>query len=173
MNEIVFIALGSNIGNRLNHIQTAIYSIAKLPNTKLLALSSLYQNPAVAPNSQDNYYNAVVQLTTELDALTLLDHLQTIESVQGKRSNDGYSARTIDCDILLYGNQTLHHPRLTIPHYAMHQRLFVLLPLYELAPQLQLPNGMILTKVIQSAPQHPCEKLAINLHFDNRNALHG
>ena len=96
----------------------------------------------MGPQDQDDYINAVVAIETQLPALALLDALQLIENEAGRvRKDNRWGARILDCDILLYGNETIENERLTVPHYGMKLREFVLLPLQEIAPDLYLPDG--------------------------------
>jgi 2-amino-4-hydroxy-6-hydroxymethyldihydropteridine diphosphokinase len=96
----------------------------------------------MGPQDQDDYINAVISIETKLSAIELLDALQSIENAAGRERKDNrWGARVLDCDILLYGNQVIDSERLTVPHYGMTQREFVLLPLVEIAPELSLPDG--------------------------------
>jgi 2-amino-4-hydroxy-6-hydroxymethyldihydropteridine diphosphokinase len=96
----------------------------------------------MGPQDQDDYINAVLALRTNLSALVLLDALQAIENNAGRvRKNNRWGARVLDCDILLFGNQTILNSRLTIPHYGLKHREFVLLPLAEISHKLCLPDG--------------------------------
>lgn len=138
----VYLALGSNLADPLHQVQSALNALAALPDTTLVATSSLYRTPPYGPPDQPDFLNAAVALDTALAAETLLDHTQRIELEQGRvRKAHRWGPRTLDLDIMLFGEQTLSTPRLTVPHYDMHNRPFMLLPLLEIAPDLTLPNG--------------------------------
>lgn len=138
----VYLALGSNLADPLHQVQFALNALAVIPDTTLVATSSLYRTPPYGPPDQPDFLNAAVALDTALTAETLLDHTQCIELEQGRvRKVHRWGPRTLDLDIMLFGEQTLSTPRLTVPHYDMHNRAFMLLPLLEIAPDLSLPNG--------------------------------
>lgn len=138
----VYLALGSNLADPLHQVQSALNALAALPDTTLVATSSLYRTPPYGPPDQPDFLNAAVALDTTLTAETLLDHTQRIELEQGRvRKAHRWGPRTLDLDIMLFGEQTLSTLRLTVPHYDMHNRAFMLLPLLEIAPDLTLPNG--------------------------------
>lgn len=138
----VYLALGSNLADPLHQVQSALNALAAMPDTTLVATSSLYRTPPYGPPDQPDFLNAAVALDTTLTAETLLDHTQRIELEQGRvRKAHRWGPRTLDLDIMLFGEQTLNTPRLTVPHYDMHNRAFMLLPLREIAPDLTLPNG--------------------------------
>ena len=121
-----FIGLGSNLGEPVNQLQQALNALAKLDQCKLGAISSFYASKPLGPQDQPDYVNAVVELFTELSPHRLLDQLQMIEQYQGRvRTGQRWGARTLDLDILLYGEQQIHDERLTVPHYDMAQRNFV------------------------------------------------
>jgi 2-amino-4-hydroxy-6-hydroxymethyldihydropteridine diphosphokinase len=137
-----YIGLGSNLSDPKKQVNWAAKEIANISDSQVIALSPLYLSKPMGPQDQDDYINAVVALETRLSALELLDALQAIESAAGRvRKDNRWGARILDCDILLYGNETIENERLTIPHYGMKVREFVLLPLADIAPNLILPNG--------------------------------
>lgn len=136
-----YVAIGSNLQQPLQQVLLAITSIRKLPNTHVCSISSCYQSPPLGPADQPDFINCVVALDTELLPLQLLDALQGIESQQGRVRLLRWGPRTIDLDILLYDNQIINSPRLTIPHIGLKERPFFLYPLVEIAPDLVLPDG--------------------------------
>jgi len=139
---IVYIGLGSNLSNPRVQVASAAEEIAKISESKLVALSSLYLSKPMGPQDQDDYINAVIAIETSLSALALLDALQAIENSAGRvRKDNRWGARILDCDILLFGNETIDNERLTVPHYGMKLREFVLLPLAEITQDLSLPDG--------------------------------
>ncbi|WP_040357416.1 2-amino-4-hydroxy-6-hydroxymethyldihydropteridine diphosphokinase [Colwellia piezophila] len=139
---IAYIGLGSNLSNPRVQVSTAAKEIAKLSVSNAITLSSLYLSKPMGPQDQDDYINAVIAVETSLSALELLDALQAIENAAGRvRKENRWGARILDCDILLYSDDTIENERLTVPHYGMKLREFVLLPLAEIAPNLHLPDG--------------------------------
>ncbi|MCS3607887.1 2-amino-4-hydroxy-6-hydroxymethyldihydropteridine diphosphokinase [Erwinia rhapontici] len=145
----VYLALGSNLADPLHQVQSALNALAAIPDTTLVATSSLYRTPPYGPPDQPDFLNAAVALDTRLDAESLLNHTQRIELEQGRvRKAHRWGPRTLDLDIMLFGEQTLNTPRLTVPHYDMHNRAFMLLPLLEIAPELCLPDGTRLAEIL-------------------------
>lgn len=143
-----YIGLGSNLNRPARQISKAIKALKQLPATHLLQVAPFYRSRAVGPGIQTDYLNTVAELATGLDALTLLKKLQTIEQAQGRRRIIHWGPRTLDLDILLYGQRTVNSARLTIPHPRMHLRNFVLLPLADIAPNLVLPDGRPLRRLL-------------------------
>ncbi len=130
----VFIGLGSNLEEPLKQIASAIQQLAKIPESGDLKVSPLYRSRPLGPQDQPDYINAVAQLTTRLEAETLLDQLQAIEQAQGRRRGGvRWGARTLDLDLLLYANHIIHSERLIVPHPGLPERAFVLIPLADLA----------------------------------------
>lgn len=145
-----YIGLGSNLENPQAQVTQAIGTLAALPGSRCLAVSSLYRSPPMGPQGQADYVNAVMSLQTALSALDLLDCLQSIEQQQGRvRGAERWGPRTLDLDLLLYGEQSFDLPRLKIPHPGLHERSFVLYPLYEIAPTLVIPGHGALKTLLQ------------------------
>jgi 2-amino-4-hydroxy-6-hydroxymethyldihydropteridine diphosphokinase len=158
--ERVYIGLGSNLADPLTQLRSALTALAALPQTSLVAQSSFYASDPLGPADQPRYVNAVAALDTQLSALELLDALQTIELEQGRmRKAERWGPRTLDLDILLFGERQLDEPRLTVPHYHMHARAFVLYPLAEIAPQLRLPDGRALGELLAACPAEGLERI--------------
>lgn len=152
----VYIALGSNLANPLHQVQSALNALAELPQTQLIATSSLYRTPPLGPQDQPDYLNAVVALDTDLSAENLLDHTQKIELEHGRvRKDERWGPRTLDLDILLFGDEIINTERLTVPHYDMKNRQFMLYPLAEIAPELHFPTGESLQYVITQLGAEP------------------
>ncbi|TBL95879.1 2-amino-4-hydroxy-6-hydroxymethyldihydropteridine diphosphokinase [Hafnia alvei] len=152
----VYIALGSNLANPLHQVQSALNALAELPQTKLIATSSLYRTPPLGPQDQPDYLNAVVALDTDLSAENLLDHTQKIELEHGRvRKDERWGPRTLDLDILLFGDEIINTERLTVPHYDMKNRQFMLYPLAEIAHELYFPTGESLQSVIAQLGAEP------------------
>ncbi|ART47547.1 2-amino-4-hydroxy-6-hydroxymethyldihydropteridine diphosphokinase [Acidovorax carolinensis] len=130
-----WIGLGANLGDRLSTLRTALSAIGALPGTRVQRVSSLYGSAPVDAGGPD-YLNAVVQLCTTLAPHALLAQLQAIEQAGGRERPYRNAPRTLDLDILVYGDQVIDTPTLTVPHPRLHERAFVLYPLAELAPAL-------------------------------------
>lgn len=158
--ERVYIGLGSNLADPLRQLQGALQALAQIPHTELVACSSFYSSDPLGPPDQPRYVNAVAALDTALEPLHLLDALQAIELDQGReRKDERWGPRTLDLDILVFGQRLLNEPRLQVPHYHMHARPFVLYPLAELAPTLQLADGRQLGDLLQACPFEGLEVL--------------
>lgn len=144
-----YIGLGSNLDSPAAQVATAIDALAALPDCTLRAVSSFYSNPPMGPQDQPDYVNAVVALDTRLAPRALLDAMQGIERAQGRdRSGQRWGPRTIDLDLLLYGDSTIAEDHLTVPHPGMAERAFVLVPLAEIAPQVSIPGQGSLTSLL-------------------------
>ncbi|MGX3066166.1 2-amino-4-hydroxy-6-hydroxymethyldihydropteridine diphosphokinase [Ursidibacter arcticus] len=148
----VYVALGSNLESPIDQLKQAVGSLQTF--AKNLCVSPFYGSKPLGPQDQPDYVNAVVKFDTDLTAIELLDKLQSIENEQGRIRLRRWGERTLDLDILLYGDQQMQTERLTIPHYDMHNREFVIVPLYDLTPDLQLPNGQKLSDLYQQFKQH-------------------
>ena len=145
---ISYIGIGSNQAEPVKQAEQAIAALKTLPKTRLTNCSSLYCSTPMGPQDQPDYINAVAELDTRLSALELLDALQQIELSQGRvRKENRWGPRTLDLDILLYGAQEINNTRLTIPHYGIKEREFVLYPLLEIAADLVLPDGSVLSQL--------------------------
>ena len=149
-----YIALGSNLNQPAAQLQQAVSAIADVAGIRLERISSLYRSTAIGPGEQPDYLNAVVRIATVLPPLLLLDALQAIERAQGRVRRVRWGPRTLDLDILLYGELLISEPRLTVPHPAMSQRNFVLVPLQQIAgPNLLLPDGTELGTLVKQCPR--------------------
>ena len=131
----VYAGLGANLGHARQSIESAILALGKLPETLLVGRSSFYQSAPFQADGPD-YTNAVVHLRTRLNAIDLLRAFQSVEDLAGRERPYRNAPRTLDIDLLLYGNSNIQSPELQVPHPRMHERAFVLLPLSELAPGL-------------------------------------
>ena len=136
----VFIGLGSNLGDRLQHLRDAIGFLGQTPGMRLLKTSSIYETAPVGPVEQGPFLNAVAWLETALPPLALLDRLKGYEQAAGRVLGLRWGPRTIDLDILIYGALCLQHEWLNIPHRELTRRAFVLVPLAELAADLRVPG---------------------------------
>lgn len=140
-----YVGLGSNLGNSIDRVCRGRLGLAQLPGTRLLAFSSLYRSAPMGPPGQDPYINAVAALATRLGPQELLRQLHRLEAAHG-RTRDGvrWGPRTLDLDLLLYGDRVIETAGLRVPHPGLGQRSFVLYPLSELAPELRIPGrGMV------------------------------
>ncbi|WP_146441885.1 2-amino-4-hydroxy-6-hydroxymethyldihydropteridine diphosphokinase [Vibrio kanaloae] len=145
-----YIAVGSNLADPVSQANLAIEILKSLPRSTFIASSQLYSSTPMGPQNQPDYINAVVAIQTELTPIELLDYTQKIELEQGRvRKDERWGPRTLDLDIVLYGNEVIDSERLTVPHYGMKEREFVLYPLAEIAPSLQLPDGTELTDLLK------------------------
>lgn len=147
MSKRAYIGLGANLASPARQIWQALHRLAALPDSHLAGVSALYQSSPMGPQDQPDYINAVAALDTTLSPEVLLDALQAIEQCQGRLRQRRWGERTLDLDLLLYGNEQWHSPRLTIPHPGLSERDFVLVPLASLAPDLQLPDGRALASL--------------------------
>lgn len=135
-----YVALGSNLGNPAATLDEAIETLAGLRGSILKAMSSLYRTAPVGLKRQPDFINAVVALDTRLPARELLDELFCVEARFGRERSVKNAPRTLDLDLLLYGDQVQDDPSLTLPHPRMHERAFVLTPLAEIAPGVVIPG---------------------------------
>ena len=148
---LVYIALGSNLASPLEQAQAAIRALGEIPHSRVVAVSSFYRTPPLGPQDQPDYLNAAVALETALPPETLLDHTQRIELQQGRvRKAERWGPRTLDLDIMLFGDAVINSERLTVPHYDMKNRGFMLWPLFEIAPELVFPDGLSLVEALQA-----------------------
>lgn len=159
-----YIGVGSNLHQPMQQIITALDLLQTLPQTSLIKTSHLYRNPAMLapdnPSPQPDYINAVAWIQTELAPKLLLKHLQTLETQQGRqRTEKIWSARSLDLDILLYGDLKINLPHLIIPHQGLLERAFVLIPLCDCNPALILPNGKVVKDFISDDMQQQLTRI--------------
>lgn len=141
----VYIAIGSNLASPLEQVNAAVQAIGEIPDSRIVAVSSFYRTPPLGPQDQPDYLNAAVALDTALAPEELLNHTQRIELQQGRvRKAERWGPRTLDLDIMLFGDEVINTDRLTVPHYDMKNRGFMLWPLFEIAPDLIFPDGISL-----------------------------
>lgn len=146
---LAYIALGSNLASPLEQVNAAVQALGAIPQSRIVATSSFYRTPPLGPQDQPDYLNATVVLETALDAEALLDNTQRIELQQGRvRKAERWGPRTLDLDIMLFDNEVINTDRLTVPHYDMKNRGFMLWPLFEVAPDLIFPDGSSLKSVL-------------------------
>lgn len=145
-------ALGANLGDAAATVQRALQTLGDTPGLRLVKASSLYRTAPVDATGPD-FINAVAEVATTLTAPDLLDALQAIESSEGRERPYRNAPRTLDLDVLLYGDARIDSPRLTVPHPRMHERAFVLVPLAEVAPA-RVDDGALL-----AVRQQPIERI--------------
>ena len=171
MTAVVYLGLGSNMAQPLQQLRRARLEIARLSGVSLLGASSLYRSaPLLAPDAapeQDaaahqDYINAVIALTTRWSPRRLLTALLAIERRHGRQRRYRWAPRTLDLDVLLYGQRSYQFPELTIPHPELHRRAFVLYPLYELAPRLLIPGLGPLQHQLRAVPPDALQKLRLS-----------
>jgi len=136
--ERVFVGLGANLGDPRATLARAMRELAELPRTRLVAVSPLYRSAPMDAQGPD-FINAVVELGTALTPRELLHALQSIEQAHGRERPYHHAPRTLDLDLLLYGQRIIRDPDLVVPHPRLHERAFVLRPLADLAPDLVHP----------------------------------
>ena len=157
--ERIYIGLGSNLADPAEQLRSALNALGQLPQTSLAGVSAFYQSDSLLPG-QPRYTNAVAALDSDLAPLDLLDALQAIENDQGRERLERWGPRTLDLDILLFGDRLIDEPRLKVPHYQIQERAFVLYPLAELAPaDLRLADGRTLADLLAACPFVGLERL--------------
>lgn len=154
------IALGANLGDAGAMLIRAFESLARLPQSRLLARSSLYRTAPIDAPGQPDYLNAVAQISTTLEPLALLRELQAIEQANGRERLYRNAPRTLDLDLLLYGEVCLETPELTLPHPRLTERAFVLVPLAELDPDLIIPGHARVAALLAAVADQRIERLA-------------
>jgi 2-amino-4-hydroxy-6-hydroxymethyldihydropteridine diphosphokinase len=149
--HLVYIGFGSNIGDRLAHIQNAIHTLSKTEGITLKEISSIYKTDPVGYEAQAQFLNGAAAIQTSLSPLSLLHTLKDIETAVGRQHRIRWGPREIDLDILIYGDLCLQTEKLVVPHPRMHLRSFVLVPLAEIAPNLVHP---VFQETIQTILEH-------------------
>jgi len=161
----VFVALGSNLGDRQQHLESAVTEIGKLNTVARLSVSSTYETDPMGPQNQPDYLNAVCVFDYTGTPRVLLTQLQAIESSHGRvKSTERWIARPLDLDILLFGDEQVKEPDLQIPHSGIADRSFVLWPLRELDSALEIPGLGLVGDLCQN-----CEQFGIR-RFDSQPA---
>ena len=137
-----YVGLGGNVGDVEDTMMEALMAIDGLPQTSIRAQSRLYRSPPWGRTDQDDFINAVIELRTRLAARVLLDYLLEVETRFGRvrGEDDKWGPRTLDLDLLIFGEESLNLPGMHVPHPRIHERAFVLVPLAEIAATLQIPG---------------------------------
>ena len=141
MGVSAYVGIGSNLGDRLENLRSAVRGLSGTPDVRVVRTSSVYETAPVGGPEQGDFLNAVVEISTELEPRALLEALQRIENELGRVRAERNGPRTIDLDLLLYGDEEIDEPDLTVPHPRMLERAFVVVPLTELGARDELPNG--------------------------------
>jgi len=156
-----YVALGSNLGDSRQHLLDAIKALAALPHTEVTARSRIYRTPPWGVTDQPDFLNAVVALETALEPHDLLGALLAIERAAGRQRNgERWGPRTLDLDLLHVADRTVNDERLTLPHPHIADRAFVLLPLYDVAPDLEIPGQGRVADLLRGVDTQGCEPLA-------------
>ena len=151
---VAYIGLGANLGDPVFQLLQARQALSRTPHLREVAFSSLYRSTPMGPQDQPDYVNAVMAVETRLAPGPLLEVLHEVENAHGRsRVGDHWGPRTLDLDLLLYGNETVATPTLRVPHPGLGEREFVLVPLLEIAPGLTLPDGQALSDLILTCPR--------------------
>jgi 2-amino-4-hydroxy-6-hydroxymethyldihydropteridine diphosphokinase len=135
-----YVGMGSNLEDPLRQIESAMAALERLPASRLVACSALYWSEPVGPPGQPRYVNAAACIGTGLSAQGVLHELQAVERQQGRVRGQRWGARTLDLDLLVYGDLVIDTPELTVPHPRLHERAFVLIPLHDIEPGLSIPG---------------------------------
>ena len=155
---VAYIGLGANLGDRRRTLDSAIDALSTLPASAVLRTSGLYRSASMGADGPD-YLNAVVALRSALSPLALLQELQAIEAAHGRERSVPNAPRTLDLDLLLYGDQEISLPTLVVPHPRLHERAFVLRPLAELAPDLIVPRRGRVADLLPTVADQPIDRL--------------
>lgn len=156
-----YVALGSNLGDSRQHLLDAIKALAALPHTQVIARSKIYRTPPWGMVDQPDFLNAVVLLETTLEPHALLDALLQIERAAGRQRNgERWGPRTLDLDLLHVVGKTINDERLTLPHPHIADRAFVLLPLCDVASELDIPGQGKVVDLLRAVDTQGCEALA-------------
>lgn len=149
-----YLGLGSNLCVPKRQLRQGIEQLRKIPCSTIVQISSIYSSRPVGVRAQPNYSNMVIAIQTSLPAHRLLHHCQLIEKKQQRIRKKHWGARTLDIDLLLYGNKTINTRDLIVPHPHMLTRDFVLVPLLELTPSVTLPNGQPIKNYLKQCKTH-------------------
>lgn len=154
-----YIGLGSNLKQPMQQVQSAVDALSQIVDCQLIKCSSWYQSEAIGPEGQPDYINGMVHLKTALSPHVLLDALQAIENSHQRVREVRWGPRTLDLDLILYGDQVIQTDRLTVPHPEMKHRNFVLLPLIEISAETSLPDGTPVRTLLKSCSTAGIKKI--------------
>ena len=160
--QCVYLGLGANLNSPKEQLDNAVCALKKLPHCEFISVSHYYASKPMGPQDQPDYVNAVACIKTALEPEQLLDLTQAIELEHGRvRKAERWGPRTLDIDTLLFGQQVINSQRLTVPHYGLCEREFVVYPLLELAPELMFPSGTALKTITQDLPLNDLQQLPL------------
>lgn len=164
MKKRVLLGIGTNLGDKKANLKTAIKNIKDIEGVEIVRISSFYVTPPWGKEDQDEFLNGVVEIETDIPPLELLRELQAIEINMGRERKEKWGPRNIDIDILLYGEEVMDLEELKVPHPYMRERLFVLVPLNEIRPDLVFPDdgatiGEVLAKALEGGKKETIKKL--------------
>jgi len=140
VNRRTVIAMGSNLGDRLDYLQGGLDGLFDTPRITFLAVSPIYETTPVGGPEQPDYLNAVVIAETSMPAQAVLERCLSLEDAYGRVRDERWGPRTLDLDLIIYGDEVTNGPGLTLPHPRAHERAFVLVPWHDADPQAQLPG---------------------------------
>ncbi|MGB3724585.1 MAG: 2-amino-4-hydroxy-6-hydroxymethyldihydropteridine diphosphokinase [Glaciecola sp.] len=166
MTDVVYVGLGSNLATPEKQVLEALARIHSHDQISIQQCSHLYASSPMGPSNQPDYVNAVCKLTTSLQPIELLDVLQDIEQQHGReRKGEQWGPRTLDLDMLLFNNLSMSNERLTLPHYGMSQREFVLVPLFEISPDLIMHDGKSLAAWVSQCSLNGLRRLTTPINY--------
>lgn len=156
----VYVGVGSNLGNPVENVASAVTALGKLPSASSLVCSSFFTSEPIGYENQADFVNAVCMLETRMQPQQLLETLHQIEQKAG-RQRDGvrWGPRTLDLDLLLYGDSVISTPTLVVPHPRMHERAFVLYPLQEISPYLEIPGAGTVAELAGRCSEQKCVRM--------------
>lgn len=167
--ESVYISLGSNQGDRLNNLNQSIRLLSQIKGVKIIKGTSVYETSAWGKTDQPNYFNSVLSIRTNLDPFVFLNYLQNIENKLGRIRLEKWGPRTIDLDILLFGNKIIRTKELVIPHPYIQERSFILIPLLEIASQIRHPvTGKSFKEILKNTKNYSFDKIGILDYFNRK-----
>jgi len=167
-----YVGIGSNLDDPLAHVRQAFRDLDAIPQSRGVARSPLYRSKPLGPQDQPDYVNAVAALKTALTADDLLRTLQAIEAAHGRIRQQRWGPRTLDLDLLLYGDLVRHDPDLTLPHPRLHERAFVLRPLHAIAPALIIPGRGEVRRLLRACSRSGIESVGADLKPTTMNSFH-
>jgi 2-amino-4-hydroxy-6-hydroxymethyldihydropteridine diphosphokinase len=156
---VAYVGIGSNLDDPRTQVLVSFRELDELPHTRVVKRSSLYRSAPVGYAPQPDFINAVAQLETGLPAVRLLAELQEIEARHGRSRSFANAPRTLDLDLLLFGESPMNAPGLNLPHPRMHERAFVLAPLVEISPDVEIPGRGAAKPLLDSTKNQKIERL--------------
>jgi len=157
---LAYVGLGANLGEPRQQLKRALRALDAIPRTRVVKASSLYRSEPMGYASQPEFVNAVARLETGLTAARLLEELQAIEARHGRTRSFANAPRTLDLDLLLFGESTIETAKLAVPHPRMHERAFVLAPLLEIAPDAIIPGRGAAKTLLEGCAGQSVERIA-------------